>query len=265
MISALFKREMKSGYKLLLIFMGVLTMYVSMIIAMFDPKLGDSLTMFSKSMPELFAAFGMAGVGSTMLEFVANYLYGFLLIAFPIVFIILMSSRLMARYIDRGSMAYLLASPHKRRNIALTQIASMVVNLLLLVSFVTVLGISISQLMFAGELDIPRYIMLNICWLGLLLFLGSVCFCSASIFTETKYSLGVGGGVCIAFILIQMLSQAGDKFSALKYVTPLSLFAPKEIVAGNEQYMWYCLALAVASIVFFGIGAAVFEKRDLSL
>lgn len=266
MIKALIKREMKSGYKLLLIFMGVLTMYVSMIIAMFDPELGDSLSMFAESMPELFAAFGMADVGgSTMIAFMANYLYGFLLIAFPIVFIILLSSRLMAKYIDRGSLAYLLASPHKRSSVAFTQIVNMIINLALLVLYVTLLGIGVSQLMFKGELDIPKFITLNLCWMCLLLFLGSVCFCSACVFNDTKFSLGIGGGLCVAFILIQMLSQAGEKFEALKYATPLTLFAPKDIVLGDEQAILRCLLLLPMAIALFAAGQMVFTKRDLSI
>lgn len=266
MIKALIKRELKSGYKLLLIFMGVLTMYVTMIIAMFDPELGDSLSMFAESMPELFAAFGMADAGgSTIIAFMANYLYGFLLIAFPVVFIILLSSRLMAKYVDRGSMAYLLASPHKRSNVVFTQITNMVINLVLLVIYVTVLGIAVSELMFKGELDITKFIVLNLCWLCLLLFLGSVCFCSSCIFSETKFSLGVGGGLCVAFILIQMLSQAGEKFEGLKYATPLTMFAPKQIINGDETAIINCFLLAVFSIIIFAASGVIFTKKDLSI
>ena len=111
----LFAREVRSSYKLLLIFLAVLTLYGSMIVAMFDPKLGDSLNLMAESMPEIFAAFGMLDVGATLTQFIVNYLYGFLLIAFPLVFIVLLSNRLVARYVDRGSMAYLLATPNRPR------------------------------------------------------------------------------------------------------------------------------------------------------
>ena len=79
----LFRKELKSNYIMLLIFLGVLSMYSYMITLMFDPKLGDSLNTMAESMPELFAAFGMADAGTTLLEFVTNYLYGMLFIAFP--------------------------------------------------------------------------------------------------------------------------------------------------------------------------------------
>ncbi|MFW5631406.1 hypothetical protein [Acetivibrio ethanolgignens] len=53
----LFLKECKSNYKLLLIFMAVLTMYGSMIVAMFDPRLGESLAMMAESMPDTCMVF----------------------------------------------------------------------------------------------------------------------------------------------------------------------------------------------------------------
>ena len=54
----LFKKESKSNWLLLVIFLGVLSVYGSMITMMFDPKMGDSLKAMADSMPDLFAAFG---------------------------------------------------------------------------------------------------------------------------------------------------------------------------------------------------------------
>ena len=120
MNTTLFRKEIKSNYILILIFIGVLAMYACMIVLMFDPKLGDSLKMMAESMPGIFSAFGMTNVGTTLLEFVNSYLYGLLFVAFPGVFIIILSGRLVVKYVDNGSMAYLLAVPEKRRKIVTT-------------------------------------------------------------------------------------------------------------------------------------------------
>ena len=72
----LFKREIRANYILLIIFMGVLTMYSAMIVAMYGPGMGDGLKSMAESMPEIFAAAGMLNVGTTLLEFVVGYLYG---------------------------------------------------------------------------------------------------------------------------------------------------------------------------------------------
>lgn len=261
----LFLKECKSNYKLLLIFMAVLTMYGSMIVAMFDPKLGDSLAMMAERMPEIFAAFGMLNVGTTMVEFVANYLYGFLLIAFPSVFIVLLASRLVTRYIDRGSMAYLLATPNCRRNIIVTQAVFMAVSLLCLVAYVTVLCLAVSEGLFPGEMEVKKFLVLNAGLYGLLLFLSGLCFLAAAVFTEGRQATGVGGGLLVAFLLIQMVSQVGEKFEKVKYLTPLTLFSADGLIAGEEKALWMMGLLYLLGFICYGIGVKVFCKRDLPL
>ena len=83
MNATLFKKEIKSNWLLLVIFLAVLSVYGSMITMMYNPEMGDSLKMMADSMPDLFAAFGMADVGQTLLDFVSGYLYGMLYVAFP--------------------------------------------------------------------------------------------------------------------------------------------------------------------------------------
>lgn len=261
----LFKRELKANYKLILIFIGVLSLYGSMIVTMFDPALGESLAMMTQSMPEVFAAFGMLEVGTTLLTFLVNYLYGFLLVIFPSVFIILLSNRLMARYINQGSMAYLLATPNKRRKIALTQAIFLIISVFCLIVYVTVLCIGVSQAMFPGELEIKKFVLVNVGLFGLHIFISGLCFCSSSVFSDTKLSNGIGAGCVIAFVLIQMISQVGEKFETLKYLTPLTLFQTDELIAGKSQAVLAFLVLYIMGIVLFGVGITIFCKRDLSI
>lgn len=263
--SVLFRRETKANWKLLIIFIAVLTMYGAMIVSMFDPKLGESLNAMAESMPQLFAAFGMNEAGATITQFISNYLYGFLLLLFPLVFIIILSNRLIARYVDSGSMAYLLATPNKRVKIALTQVVFLFVCVICLVLYVTILLIISSEAMFPGELDIPRFLMLNTGLLGLLTFLSGLCFCSSAVFNDTKKSNGVGAGLTIAFVLIQMLSNAGEKFESLKYATPLTLFNADGILSGESGATLSFLLLYAAGILFFILGVAVFSKKDLHI
>lgn len=265
MNATLLKREMKANYKLFLIFMAILTMYASMIISMFDPKLGESLEQMAQSMPQMFAAFGMLEAGTTLLHFVINYLYGFLLVVLPSIFIILLSNKLMARYIDRGSMAYLLATPNKRRTIATTQAVFLVLNVIVLVVYITVLSICISEGMFPNELEIDKFLLVNLGLLGLLLFLSGVCFFSSSVCKDTKLSSGLGPALVILFVLIQMISQVGEKFEALKYITPLTLFDTDGLMKFDEQSILMMIVLYVAGMGLFVISISLFDKRDLAL
>ena len=259
----LLKKEIKSNYKILLIFIGVLTLYSSMIISMFDPKLGESLKQMAESMPGLFSAFKMSDPGSTM--FISNYLYGFLFVAFPMIFSIILSNRLITRYIDKGSMSYILSSPNRRSKIIVTWIFTMVLMIFVLIAYVTILSVVLSQAMFEGELDVGKFLMMNVGLFGLQVFILALCFMFSCIFSDSKYALGLSAAFNVGFLLIQMLSNAGDKFEKLKYLTPLTLFDTSGIVAGDESSYIYIGILYLLALVMFIAGAVVFSKKDLSV
>ena len=62
-----------------------------------------------------------------------------------------------------------------------------------------------------------------------------------------------------------MLANMGGKLANLKYATVFTLFNPKAIIAGEISAWWMCGALVVLGVIFFVIGIARFEKRDLPL
>ena len=265
MNATLFKKEIKSNWMLLLIFLGVLSVYAGMITMMFDPKMGDSLRAMADSMPDIFAAFGMADVGTTLLEFIAGYLYGVLLIAFPGVFIVILANRLAAGYVDNGSMAYLLAAPVKRRRIMLTQAVFLVSCLVVMVGFVAGLILAFGESLFPGELEIGAFLRLNVGLLGLLLFFGGACFCASCFCNESKNSAAVSTAVVVYTLLLQMLSRVGDKFQNLKYATPLTLFDIDGLSAGDATAWVMCGILYASGILLMGIGIWRFDQRDLPL
>lgn len=119
----LYWREMKNSLKMLVIFAAILSMYISMIISMYDPEKADVLKQFEQMMPELMAAVGMQNTSSTLIGFMSSYLYGMLLLVFPMVYTMMRANGLIAKYVDRGSMAVLVTGSVHRRTVVLTQTA----------------------------------------------------------------------------------------------------------------------------------------------
>lgn len=261
----LFRKEMKANYILFLIFAGVLTIYASIIVTMFDPKPGDSLTMMMESMPELFAAFGMANATTTLLEFVNNYLYGMLFIAFPSIYIIILSNRLITRYVDNGSISYLLATPHKRKTLARTQAIFLILSLLLLIAYLTMLVIATSEAIFPGELEIQTFLQLNVGLFSVFIFFSGICFFFSCFFSESKYCLGASAAIVIYSLFVQMISQVGDKLEKLKYATPLTLFDTQGFITSNTDAWVGCAVLYVVGIAGYIAGIAYFDKKNLSV
>ena len=93
MNGVLFRRSARSLWKTWVVFAAVLSLYVSMITAMFDPKLNATLDEIVTAMPQLMNMVGMQAGSSSLGGFLINYLYGFLLLLLPLVFSILAANR----------------------------------------------------------------------------------------------------------------------------------------------------------------------------
>ena len=261
----LFAKELRANLFVSAIIAAVLAMYIGTIVAMYDPKLGKSLDAMMQSMPELFAAFGMSMQATTLLEFMLNYLYGFLLTIFILVLILVMANKLMVRYLDRGAMAYLLATPNSRTRIACTMIGVMVAVLVGLCALVTALEAGFAEALFPGDLDVQALVQVNLGLLALWLAMAGLCFLTACLFSNSPAALWTGGGLCILFFLMQMVSQAGDKFEFLKNVNPLTLFDYYGLAAGDASAVGGAIALAAGAVALFAAAVAVFDRRDLSI
>ncbi|WP_343208946.1 ABC transporter permease [Anaerolentibacter hominis] len=260
----LLKKEWKSNYKLCLIFAGVLALYQAVILYMFDPALGSSLDQFTEAMPELMAMFGMANAGGTLIEFLANYLYGALLLIFPLVFEILLINKLVVRYVDRGSMAYLLSTKNSRRKIIVTQAAVVWIFELVLLGFSTLFMILTSQIAFPGELAVYELLKLNVCLFLLQFSLSGICFLAACASSDSRYYHLFGAGIPVLFYLVQMLANMGGKLENLKYATLFTLFEPMRII--GEGINWVSvIILAVLGILLYGLAIRIFCRKDLSL
>jgi len=258
----LFKREMKANNKLLTIFMYVLTLYIVMIVYMYNPASGTGWDDIIKLMPAVMKAAGFTAAGNTLIGAVATGLYGMIIIMFPLVFYIILANKLVAGYVDRGSMAYLLATPNKRVKIALTQALCLWVSIGILITYATVAIIISSAIMHPGMLDIGKLVLINVVIYFLHIAVSGICFFASCISNDTKRSFTIGAGLPVAFFLIQMLANMGGKLENLKYFTIFTLFNTNDILAGKSVVV-PILTLLAGAIVLYGIGMYIFSKRDL--
>lgn len=265
--TVLFRRNLRENYKLLLIFIVVLMLYAAMVITMFDPALGQSLDMMADNMQGVFSAFGMDGSGNTitMEAFLANYLYGFLMIILPLVFIVILTARLVARHVTRGSMCYILSAPHSRGKVIRTQVIFLILLVTAMVAAVCGLCILVSYRMFPGAMHVKAFLLLNAGLLGLLLAISGLCFFFSCLFNDSRKASGVSAAIIILFLLFQMISSVGDRFSFLKYGTPLTLFRPMEMMESDMQMIMTTGGFYLAALILFILSGMLFSKRNLTI
>lgn len=261
----LLKASIKLNYIIFLIILAVLMLYLPIIISMYNPETQDSLNELLSALPaELVSAMGFGEAGGTLVEFIASYFYGFLILLLPMIYTIVVANRSISSHVDQGSMAYLLSTPNKRVKIAGTQGLFLALSVSLLIAIVTLVGIVISGILYPGELDIPRFILLNVGALLLYYALSGIGFFSSCLFNDTKNSLAIGAGIPVAFLVLQMISNTGEATCFLKYFTIYTLFAPDKLVHG-EGFMPSFIALGLIAITTYSTGLYVFHKRDLPL
>lgn len=261
----LYRREMKNSLKMLLIFAAVMTLYIAVIIGMYDPKMTETLDNFYEMMPDLMASVGMKAGTNTLVGFMVSYLYGFILIVFPMVFCILRGNGLIAKYVDHGSMVTLMAAPVKRRTIVRTQMAVLLSGIFLLVLYATGLELAVCRAGFPEEPVTAELLKLNAALLCLHLFNGGICFLASCVFSDTKRSIAFGAGFPALMYVVQMLANVGGKAEQLKYVTYFTLFNPDGILAGETCAFVGAAVLLAGAAVLFALAEQVFCRKDLHI
>jgi len=220
------------------------------------------------NMRELITASLMDAMGfklgdASLLGFMASYLYGFILLVCPMIFSILCGHALIARHVDNGSMASLLAAPVKRRTIAFTQMKALATGIVILVVYSTILEIAVAGAYFPGELDITKLLLMNTGLLCLHFCIGGICFFCSCLFSDAKYSLGFGAGIPFMMFALQMLGNAGEGASWTRYFTVFTLYSPERILAGGAGALMSMLVLFIGAIALFFGAIMVFTKKDL--
>lgn len=265
MIKALLKHDLKSNWFLFAVILSIMLMYMSVISMMYDPASMDAMNDLLSAMPkQLISAMGFDDLGNTLTEFMASYYYGFIILMFPLIYCIIISGRLVSRYVDRGSMAYLLSCPVKRSRIASTQAIFAILSLFVLFSVVAAGGFAFCEASFPGLLEMDKYLRLNYNALFLFLAISGICFLCSCSFDESKVSSALITGIPLGFYVIHMLSNVGEKLSWLKSFTIFSLYNTDAIMGGSSVALQGLVLLAIAAAAY-SAGIAVFSRRNMAL
>lgn len=261
----LYKYEIKRSMKLLLIFGAILSLYVALILSMYDPETLETLDRFYQVMPELMAAVGMTAGATSLMGFMISYLYGFILLIFPMVFSILRANGLVAKYVDRGSMVSLVAAPVKRSTLVCTQMSVLLSDLFMLLAYNTVLEIVIIYCRFPAEMVLSQVLALNAGLLCLHFLIGSICFFCSCVFSDMKYSIGFGAGIPAVMYIFQMLANAGEGAKFAQYFSVFTLFDANGIVAGQTSAVLGAAVLLAGAVVLYTAAIVVFCRKDLQI
>ncbi len=266
MIKELMKHNIKENKVHFISILLIIMLYGSISVAMFDPS-PDGLEAFQQmidQMPEsMINIFGFQNLNGPMVSYISNYLYGFIMIIFPIIYIILVGNRLVVRHIDKGSMVYILTMPYTRKRIITNQALFFVLSFIII--FVVNVGVVIgmSEIMFKGLLDIKLYLVLNFIALSVHLFMMGITFLISVIISDFQLSSGVTSGLLITTAVFNMLARLGDKVEFLKYLTPYSIVNVDYILEGNGNGVLGGIIMLILAIIVFVSSIKYFDRKSI--
>ena len=265
MVFTLFKTTLKKNWVLFMIFIGVLAMYLGVMILMFDPNDINALMEMVQLFPEgLLNALGFAGVITGLTGYLASWLYGMLMLVFPMVYCIILANRLVAKKVDSGSFAYLLSTPHSRTQIIITQGAYALSSIAAMFTVVFGLGVMFSEMMLPGLLDIGVFFMLNVTTMLVNMAVIMISFCASCIFNSTKLSLGFGAGIPIAFVLMNMIGGVSEKIHWLKSMSIYGQYDPFQMTQGASVLGPNLLYIGLSAVLFTA-SVFVFKRKQLPI
>ena len=266
MNKALFVAHLQANWGVWLFVTLVLLIYVSTSVTMYDPTSIEKMEDMFKLLPEgMLKAFGFDNLGSDLTGYLGHYLYGFIIVIFPIIYIVLTSNKLIAKHVDSGSMAYLLTTPNSRAKIAANQAFYLLISLAALFMVDVGILIALSVSMFPGMLDVGKFLVLNLVTYLVLAVVCGVSFLFSCLFNDTRNSLAFGGGIPVAFFVIKMVSEISSDLDWLKYLTLYRIINIDRILVDGTYAVVSRLILIGAAAVLFLAAIRIFDRKSLAI
>lgn len=148
----IFKQTLKSNWKLWLIFTGIMCGMSALMIMIYNPAIMNNIKNMADNL------IGTAGSSiadkykpmldnmTSLLGTISTSFYGNLALILPLIYIIITANGLVASQVDKGSMAYILSTPVKRKTVVATQGAYLITAVLCMFLIVTGVGLATVQL-----------------------------------------------------------------------------------------------------------------------
>lgn len=234
---------------------------------------GGLLSMLPEEMSEALQEVGQMDLYGMLVGSIFFKMAGLLL---PIIYMIMAANALIAGQVDSGSMAYVLSSGTKRREVTFTQATYLILSILAMFLCTTVA----SMVCFAivdveTELTMGKLALINLGAFLVMFAMSGICFLASCCFNRSKHSMALGGGLNMFFLVATMLGLFGshvlpsivrmEALNAFNYVSIISLFDVVSILDGTTAFIWKWAILVAVGIACYVVGSLKFEKKDLPL
>ena len=266
---SLYKQMMKINMKIFLGFGIGSAAYVTLMTVIF-PMISDNIEKIEDVMnivPEaLLRALDMESISSYE-QFISAEYYGLFYLFILSAFVIIISINLLAKLVDRGSMAYLLSTRVSRVQIVITQITVLISGLFIVHLITFLAGFIVANLSIDSANTIAFLEFFQINFVGFLLFvaIGSYSLLISALFNDERNAFALALGITFIFYALDMVGKIVIELDWLRNISLFSLYEPGQIASGDANVLFSSLIFIAISVTGYTLAITIFNKRNLPL
>lgn len=227
----------------------------------------QALNHLLKSMPPgLMRVLGYT-VGVTHLSnFLGGEFYSLLYLVIMAIYVIFGATKLVAHLVDNGSMAYLLATPVSRTQIAITQ-GLVLLSGVWLIALCSTVGGLLGAHWFVQHAGIETRFFVQMNLVGALMFsvVAGYAFALSCMARDERSSLTLSALLTILFYAVHTIGELTASWAWLNHLSLFTAFNPQNLMQGHGHFVVDVAGLAAAAVLLFGIAVLGFARRQLAL
>ncbi len=262
----LFLKNIKENSLFLMVFIFLMTIYLVVIIFMYDPNgIGAFNDIMALLPTTLVRVMGLSDIESSMTGFLGGLFFGFTIYLFPMVYCITMGNRLVTKYVYDGSMANFLASSNSRIKIILTQAFYLILSIALLFLTIQIVGIQASNYFYTGVLNTEIFTQMNTGACLLTMAMAMIGFLFACLFNDSRLTIMFTSGVSILFFMLTLLGRSFERFSMLEKFSIYSFYDGAAIASGQGNYgtMITVFIIIILLSLFASLGIFAYKRLPI--
>ncbi|MEW6524644.1 MAG: ABC transporter permease subunit [Bacillota bacterium] len=262
--SNVFLRELRLGRRSLIIWTGVVVLFVAIYLGFFpimqDPDMAKVVEAYPEAIKQVFNLTGVMFTDVNLYH--AGIVLPYILLLTSI-FALMLAGSLVSRDADLGTAEFLYTKPVTRNQLLASKVSAFLVMLTLLwaITFVTstIVGFMAAGNQYRMGLQLP----VHLAGLVATVAAGGLAFALAPFINQVQGTTYLGVGVGLGFFLLHALSGLSARLENLRYLT-LYYYADFRGAATGEPFIAGMAALLAVFLAGTGLGFLFLNRKEFT-
>lgn len=185
-------------------------------------------------------------------------------ILLPLIYIVVVSNRLIAKEVDQGSLAFVLTTQVSRETLIFTRGLFLFLSISAMMLILSLTGSATFQTL-TMDVDLEVYGQIMFGLYALELSFAGINFLTSSLFNKTSLSIGFGAGISLGMFLLSTLSSLTSDLEPLRQFTLNQFFQVETIISGEANSLLNFSILLSVFVCLSLFGFQIFRKKNLPL